>query len=205
MKSKRKYVLDPGHGGMIKGEYVTAPKKMHTFSDGFVFHEGVFNRRVVSVLADMLALANIDYTVVVTEQKDISLTDRVIRANNIHNNHGDCVYISIHANAGGGKGFEVFTSKGQTESDRLATIMYNQFVDEFPDNTARHDNSDGDPDKEANFYVLRQTKCSAMLLECGFMDNRKEAEWMSSAEGVRDIAKAIFNGIKRIENYTYKY
>ena len=205
MKSKKTYLLDAGHGGMVNGAYVTAPKKMYTFEDGYVIYEGVFNRLVTNEVAAILGMEGIDYRLVVTEQDDISLPERVIRANRWHDTLKNCVYISLHANAGGGHGFEIYTSIGQTDSDRLANEMFIAYKDSFPDMTARADLQDGDYDKEANFYVLRQTKCPAMLIESGFMDDRGDAEWMMSKEGVKEIAAAIVKGIKRIENYTYSY
>ena len=198
--SKFHYLICNGHGGMIEGNYVTAPKKMFDFGDGFVFYEGVFNRLVVDNLCEKLAENNIDFTKLVPEQKDIPLSVRVKRADDLHAIHGNCVFIDIHANAGGGKGYEIYTSVGQTLSDRMAEHMFDAFEKVYPeDSVGRKDMSDGDKDKEANFYVLRKTDCPAMLTECGFMDNRKEAEWMMSDEGVETIAEAHLEGIKRIE------
>ena len=81
----------------------------------------------------------------------------------------------MHGNASGvGKahGIEIFTSKGQTKSDELATIVFNSIVDFFPDEKYRMDKwSDGDVDKEANYYVLKNTKMPAMLLEMWFFEN----------------------------------
>ena len=45
----------------------------------------------------------------------------------------------------------------------------------FPDEKYRLDYSDGDVDKEANFYVLRKTKMPAVLLEMWFFDNYNDA------------------------------
>ncbi|MBR5678386.1 MAG: N-acetylmuramoyl-L-alanine amidase [Paludibacteraceae bacterium] len=47
----------------------------------------------------------------------------------------------------------------------------------------RTDYSDGDLDKEAGFFILNRTKCPAALVECGFMDNRTELEFLRSPEG----------------------
>lgn len=37
-------LIDPGHGGVVDGEYLTAPNKMSKFDDGWEFYEGLYNR-----------------------------------------------------------------------------------------------------------------------------------------------------------------
>ena len=54
--------------------------------------------------------------------------------------------------------YSVYTSPGQTKSDRLADILLSYMELEFPDHKLRKDMSDSDMDKEAAFYVLRKTK-----------------------------------------------
>ncbi len=209
--SKFKYLISAGHGGMIDGKYVTAPKKMHTFEDGFVFYEGVFNRLVAESVCKKLDIAGIDYMYLHKSEEDVPLEQKAITANIQEDKHGNTIVIDLHANAspkhveGKARGFEIYTSKGQTPSDPIASKMFESYSKSFPDRTARRDDSDGDPDKEANFYILRQTKGRAILIESGFMDNREEAEWMMSKEGINEISQAIFDGIKTIENYIYEY
>jgi N-acetylmuramoyl-L-alanine amidase len=195
------YCIDAGHGGMIDGEYVTAPSKMYTFDDGFVIHEGVQNRIIARKLCDMLAEANVEHVFLTNTEEDMPLKERVNRVDQIHAETGKAFLISIHLNAGGGKGFEVFTSIGQTESDRLADFFYTSFEEGYKDVglPGRRDLTDGDNDKEAQFYVLRKSDCPAILTENGFMDNRKEAEWLCSEEGTYTVAKAHFDAIMMIE------
>jgi N-acetylmuramoyl-L-alanine amidase len=124
----------------------------------------------------------------------------VRRANEIYQTDGRCIYLSIHANAGGRRGWEVFTSKGETRSDRIATVFYDMINEEFPETRMRPDTSDGDPDKEAQFDVLANTKMPAVLTENFFMDNEAECKEYLLSENSRDrIAKAHFNAIVKIE------
>ena len=51
-------------------------------------------------------------------------------------------------------GFSVYTSKGQTNSDKFAEILLKEFIQEFPDLELRSEPSDKDLDKEENFTVL---------------------------------------------------
>ena len=64
----------------------------------------------------------------------------------------------------------------------------------------RFDYSDGDADKEANFYILKNTTCPAVLIENFFMTNKKDYNYLMSEKGQNKIAKVIFDAIKEIEN-----
>jgi N-acetylmuramoyl-L-alanine amidase len=107
--------------------------------------------------------------------------------------------LSIHSNAGGGTGFEVFTSPGQTKSDKVANVFCDNYKRFFPDFKFRAGYADGDADKEADFYVLRKTDCPALLVENLFFDNRSEAEFLLSESGQRQIADCLLHSIKECE------
>jgi len=62
-------------------------------------------------------------------------------------------------------GWEIYTSKGNTKADKLATCIYNAAKNNLKGKKLRTDFSDGDADKEADFYVLTHTKCPAVLTE----------------------------------------
>ena len=53
-KSKYTWILDNGHGGVIDGVYQTKGKRSPKFENGDVLYEGVFNRRVVKKLSELL-------------------------------------------------------------------------------------------------------------------------------------------------------
>jgi len=65
----------------------------------------------------------------------------------------------------------------------------------------RTDYSDGDPDKEAQFDVLVDTRMPAVLTENFFMDNIDECKNILMTESGRNrIADAHFKAIIEIEN-----
>lgn len=201
------YLLDNGHGGFINGVYQTNPKygkKSPIWPDGRQLFEGEFNRDVVKRIAKLLSEAKIEYKIIVPEETDISLQDRAVRANNIHMaNNKQTIFFSIHANGGGGTGYEIWTSKGETMSDKYATILYNELKKEFPDMIGRKDLRDGDVDKEEDFYVLKYTAMPAVLSENFFQDTlNPDCEILMSEEGREKIAIAHFNTIKIIESGT---
>ena len=80
--------------------------------------------------------------------------------------------------------------------------MYEEFAKEFPTLKARTDYSDGDPDKESAFYILKHTMMPAILTENFFMDNFHECkEYLMSPIGRQRIINYHVNGIKRIVKY----
>jgi len=199
-KSKYLWLLDPGHGGMINGEYQTAGKRSPRFADGEVLYEGEFNRAIVKRIHNACKAMGIDSVILVPEEEDISLKERVRRANELHSKDKRGVYLSIHADAFGydwnkAHGWSCYTSKGETRSDEIATIFYRMMAAEFPEKRMRIDDTDGDPDKEADFYVLRKTAMPAVLTENFFMTNAAEAS-MLMQDSFRDrIADAHVDAI----------
>lgn len=191
--------MDAGHGGIHRGLYTTYPAKMHMFDDGLMVMEGVINRAIATLVRQQLMGLGIDHDAVYHEELDNSLASRVQKADKIYSQDKRAIYLSIHSNAGGGKGFEIFTSPGQTKSDSIAKIFCEVYQERFPQYPLRKDLSDGDADKEADFYVLRKTDCPAILLENLFFDNREEAEFLLSETGQKQIADCIVECILRTE------
>lgn len=198
-KSNYLWLLDAGHGGMKAGKYTTAPAKMFKFPDGLTVYEGVTNRATANLLALFLKDAGIDYAFIHDEEEDTTLDQRVVRADNWYRKDKRAVFVSIHSNSGGGSGFEIFTSKGQTKSDKIANIFCEVYQKVYYDIKFRMDQTDGDADKEADFYVLRKTDCPAILLENFFFDNRAEAEMLLSQEGQHELASTILEAIQMCE------
>ena len=164
-------LLDNGHGGMVNGIYQTPGKRSPVWADGSQLFEGEFNRAIVKGIAEKLKKFGVKYHILVDTEEDIPLLKRVKIANVFGRNN---FYLSIHSNAGGGHGSEIFTSPGETKSDKIATIFGEEYKKEFPNKKLRTDYSDGDLDKEAKFTVLTKTKMPAILTENFFMDNIDE-------------------------------
>jgi len=202
------WILDSGHGGIVGGEYVTPGKRSPKWDDMPQLFEGVFNRQVVKLIASGLQDLGIGYHILVPEQTDISLTERVERVNKFCENSGEAVLVSIHGNAslnGAGTGWEVWTSHGITTSDKLSAYFFAEMSLAFPEKKMRADYTDDPyPDKDSNFYILRHTVCPALLTENFFMDNKDDCRLMQSREGRILIAKAHVNAIKRIERVSKK-
>ncbi|GJM35976.1 MAG: hypothetical protein DHS20C18_49770 [Saprospiraceae bacterium] len=192
--------LDAGHGGLDKnGNYVTAPSKQyeHTsgkFHNGRWFYEGVWNRTLTDRVAEKLKELGIHHVVVSHEYLDVSLHYRVDKANWYHKNYRKGIYISNHANASGShsaRGFEVYTTPGTTNSDKVAEFHWENVKEILGDRIRmRADSGDGDHDKEARFFVLTKTAMPAILVEHLFFDNYEDAKLLMDDEIIERFAEA---------------
>lgn len=185
-------LLDNGHGVNCAG------KRSPIWADGSQLFEWEFNRDIVRRIAAKLDDLAIRYEILTPETNDVSLQERCRRANQYQQMYNNCVLFSIHGNAGGGTGWECYTSKGTTKADEIATLLYTEAEKEFPGWKIRKDYTDCDADKEANFYILRHTICPAVLTENFFMDNEKDCKLMLSESGRERIAKIHINVIKKL-------
>lgn len=192
-------ILDNGHGCDTPG------KRSPKFPDGSQFFEYEFNRDIVKRVSEQLKDFGIKCEIIVPEDKDISLNERCKRVNKIwKDTKKKCFLISVHANAAGmgkewmnARGWSVFTSKGRTKSDDIATIFWQEMKQEFPNNKMRMETSDGDVDYEQNFAMLYNTSCPAILIENFFYDNQEDCKLLMSQAGRIKISHAIVNAIKK--------
>lgn len=165
-------LLDNGHG-------LETPGKRSP--DGH-FREYAYNRYLAFRIREQLTALGLDARLLVPEREDIS----------------------IHVNAAGNgqqwmdaRGWNCFTTAGQTKADALATYLYEAAKMHLPGHQIRKDYTDGDPDIEKNFYILRHTSCPAVLTENLFMDNRDDVALLESAEGSQAIVDLHVEGICR--------
>ena len=129
-------IIDAGHGGVINGIYQTAGKRSPVWSDGSQYFEGQGNRWIKDELIKLLKGDGIDYRTVYDGDKDLSLGNRVKIVNEYAHALGakNCLLISIHSDAfnkESAHGWSVFTTKGETASDKYATALYEEMVKEF--------------------------------------------------------------------------
>lgn len=207
-------LIDNGHGSDTPGK--RSP-------DGRL-REYAWARKVARLIADKLKALGYDARILVPEENDISLSERCRRANAVYSESKargeDCILVSIHANAAGADGrwktaggWCVYTSPGQTQSDILATELWNAagewlapYIERFPllqakgeydgrQRPLRADWSDGDPDYEARFYILVHTLCAAVLTESLFQDNKADVDFLLSREGINAIVRLHADGI----------
>lgn len=206
-------LYDPGHGINTAGK-CSPDKSLREYKKA---------RELVRDIVAKRRAMGYDARVLVSEETDISLTERCRRVNKLCDQYGssNVILVSVHCNAAGadGKwksagGWCVYTSPGQTKADILATHIWNAanvdlkpYIDRFPILKAegaydgrqvpiRADWSDGDPDYEARFAVLTGTKCPAVLTESLFQDNQADVAFLLSKEGHDAVVKLHVNGVE---------
>ena len=189
-----KIIIDNGHGCDTKGK--RSP-------DGR-FREYAYARIIAGAVVTHLRYRGYDAELLVPEDNDIGLKERVRRVNRQCNHLGkrNVLLVSIHVNAAGmgdrwydATGWCCYTSRGQTAGDILANNLYTAAALQLPGHNIRKDFTDGDPDLESDFYILRHTLCAAVLSENGFMDCEKSLQFLESEEGKRAIVSLHVNGI----------
>ena len=191
-------LLDNGHAQSTPGKR----------SPDQTFYEYEFNRDIVDRISMALKLNNIPYHIITPELvPDISLTERANRINRYCEQYGkeNCLAISVHANAAGNggwmnaRGWSVYTTKGLTNSDKYATLFFNEAQSLLPayGQKLRADWSDGDPDWEENFTILYKTRCPAILTENLFYDNKEDLKFLQSNIGRSIITQIHLNAIKK--------
>ena len=191
-----KILIDNGHGIGTKGK--RSP-------DGRLL-EYRENRIIARGIVDALTARDLDASLLVPEERDIPLPERCRRVNTWCRRLGkdNVILISIHANAAGrgdrwydATGWCAYTSRGNTRADALATSLYAAAQAHLPGHRLRTDYTDGDPDQEAAFYLLRHTICPAVLTENLFMDNHSDCAFLLSPEGQQALVDLHVDGIIR--------
>jgi N-acetylmuramoyl-L-alanine amidase len=205
-----RFLINPGHGGMIHGKYQTAGKMSPVWDVDehgreVRYYEGYGNRKIAHLLMILMLHDNIEfYDITCGSHRDIGLDERCGIAQQYCDAHSQdtVIGIDLHSNAGGGSGFECLTYPGDNEADELAEYMYDEFQDEFPGFPLRTDHSDGDSDKERpDLYMLRNTPCPWVIVENFFMDNEIECRnILMKPSGIHGIAKYMARAIKRMND-----
>ena len=189
-----KILIDNGHGLNTSGK--RSP-------DG-TLREAIYNREIARRIVLNLVDRGYYAELLVPEDDDISLAERVSRVNAYYKALGkqNVILVSIHVNAAGNgskwlnaTGWSVYTCKGQTASDKLAECLCQAAIKNFPGRRIRTDMSDGDFDWEEGFYILRKSLCPAVLTENFFMDSQSDLEYLQSKAGKQAIIDTHIEGI----------
>lgn len=208
---KKVWLLDPGHGGLDSDGNYTTPaykgKRSPVWADGTQHFEGVGTRDIVRRIAEGAKDRGIETMFIVEpdDSRDIPLGSRTNLANRIHAGKKNAVYVSIHTNGfsdESANGWEVWTSKGETMSDVYAAHLFSFAQAAFPNKKMRKDTRDGNPDKDANFYVLRHTNMPAILSENFFHSNEDECKnILMTANGRQKIADMHLDWMEFIDKH----
>ena len=189
-------ILDNGHGSDTPGK-CSPDKRLYEWS---------WNRDIVRRISSKLNELNIPNEILVTEDFDVSLNERVKRANKMSlmaKKQGlEPILISIHINASGNggwksaNGWSVWVSNNASiKSKEFAQILYAE-----AEELGLKGNRSTPKERywTANFYILKNTNCPAVLTENMFQDNKDDVEFLLSEEGKNKITELHIEAIKKI-------
>ncbi len=194
-----KVILGTAHGSNVGGK--CSPDK--------VLREYQWSREMCKMIKARFDELGVDCVIDILDDVEKSLNYRAQLVNKIvRESNDDCIYVSVHLNAAGNEGKWLDASgwtvwiynKASEKSKKLALSLFDVaedkklFGNRYIPKTKWF---------TANFCVLRETICPAVLTENMFQDNKKDAEYLMSDEGKKEICdlhiKGIMNYIKQVE------
>jgi len=174
-----KIFIDPGHGGGI---------------DQGAQHYGLVEKDLNLNIALRVrsGLAELGYEVIMSREDDraISLTERTWQANTLKAD----AFMSIHFNGFDSpqpEGFEVLYYPSSFNGRRFAELILFNLRTVMPEHVNR-----GLKERK-DLAVLRLTNMPAVLVECEFISNPVQAEWLKTMEAREIIANALIYGANK--------
>ncbi len=191
----RNIVLDPGHGGIDGG----------TGNANDILEKDI-NLDVALKLKKELLVE--DYNIIMTREEDQSLEEfSNIKASRyrrdldarktIINENEPLVFVSIHVNASTGpkaRGIKIYHFPDSIEGEILANNI-KESVDEYVyDDFLKDENLRSEVLSE-DYYILRETNFTGVLIEIGFITNPEENKLLKDKKYKEKVAYAIKKGI----------
>jgi N-acetylmuramoyl-L-alanine amidase len=200
-------VIDPGHGGLDGGAESAG---------------GVSEKNInLAIAKELEALAKADgWNVVMTRDEDISLgeeakgsirskkTKDLLERKRIISEIKPTATVSIHLNSfkedRSVHGAQVFYPAGSekesviSESKRLAEIVQGSLTKGIADGTDRTALS------KSGVLILKNPSSPIIIVECGFLSNKAEADLLQSKEYQKKIAACVYEGIMTFSNKEVK-
>ena len=174
-----KVYLDPGHGGSDPGAASGGLKEK--------------DLTLTTSLAcrDYLQANGVTVKMSRTKDQENSLNGSCAESNRWK---PDC-HVSIHYNAGGGDGAEVWHTiyKSASQGDELGTCILDQLkkLGQQSRGLKTKKNAQGTD----YFGAIRMTNAPAVIVECGFIDNATDRKLFDTAAEQKKIGQAIAKGI----------
>lgn len=181
-------VIDAGHGGHDPGK---------VSADGTL--EKDINLSIAQKLQSLLEQNGILVVMTREEDKDLASENAANRKNEdlrarVHllQETSPVLMVSIHQNSypeADVDGAQVFYYSGSEEGKLLGTIVQESLKSEIKDGNHRVAKANKD------YYLLKKSVCPAVIVECGFLSNPKEAVLLATEEYQEKLAFAIHLGI----------
>jgi len=197
---KKIVCIDPGHGGRDPG------------ACGYIIEKHITLEISMYLKQNLVKYSGIDVIMTRTSDVYVPLAERCRIANDAKAD----ACISVHCNAGGGEGFESYVLPNAQKAaelqraihEALAPMMLKTYgiypvacvAEEVvlpysvPDEELEKVFRDRGR-KYARFYILKYTKMPAVLLECLFVDNKRDAMLLKYGKFKENLAEKIAEGI----------
>ena len=187
----KKVFIGVGHGGADNGAVANGLK------------EDNLNLAIALACRDELKRHGVEVGISRTKDEADSFAEEIKECNAFNPDYA----VEIHNNAGGGDGVEIFHTLKGGKGKTLAQNILNEII-------AIGQNSRGlktkKNDRGTDYYGwIRQTKAPACLIECAFVDNKKDIAIIDTAAEQKKmgiaIAKGVLKtlGVKWVENKKY--
>ena len=185
-KMARKVFIGVGHGGSDPGAVANG------------FHEAGLNLAIALACQDELARHGVLVKMSRNKDENDPLSEEIRECNAFDPE----LAVEIHNNAGGGDGCEVFYSIYGGTGKVLADNILNEAV-KIGQNSrgakTRKNSSGGD-----YYGWLRNTKAPAVIVECAFVDNKKDIQIIDTKAEQVVFGVAIAKGVLKTLGIAYK-
>ena len=175
-------VIDSGHGGKDPGKVGV---------NGV--NEADVNLKIAQKLKKILEAQGV--TVIMTREDEGSLagskSEDMQKRVSIINEKKPALAVSVHQNSYSSEevhGAQVFYYTNSAEGGKAARIMQEALLDVDGDHKRKEKAND-------TYYMLKRTDVPVIIVECGFLSNRAEADLLVTEEYQDRLAEAIAKGI----------
>lgn len=196
-EEKWRVVIDAGHGGADPGKVGINGA-----------NEKDVNLQIAKLVKMFLEASDVE--VVMTRESDMGLYDAdasnkkvqdMKRRIELIDREDPVLTVSIHQNSYPEEyvhGAQVFYYTGSTQGQQLAEGIQSQLVKRADPKNKRQVKAND------SYYLLKKTGIPIVIVECGFLSNRDEAEKLCSPEYQQRVAWAIHMGILEYLNENEK-
>ncbi|PRZ12357.1 N-acetylmuramoyl-L-alanine amidase [Laceyella sediminis] len=184
-------IIDPGHGGPDSG------------ATGFGLREADVSLLLAELVGDYFGKYP-DAVVSFTRNRNTSSSypgppEGLYKRIKYANSKNADLFLSLHCNSGGGSGFESYIAKGAPAKTQRIQKAINESVLGYlkgyrigPHGNAAKNDTQG---AHSRIAVLRDTRMSAVLLECLFIDNPRENKLLRDQRFLDGLARVIVKGV----------
>lgn len=172
-----KVFISAGHGGSDPGAVANNVK------------EKDLNLSIALACRDLLIKHGVEVRMSRTKDENDSLSDEIRECNAFSPD----LAVSIHNNAGGGDGAEVFHHHGGGKGKVLAENILSEIVKVGQNSRGAkiRKNASGN-----DYYgFIRETSAPAVIVECAFVDNAQDVKIISTEIDRQKVGQAVAKGI----------